>query len=184
MLPKLIHSLYRQTDRHVYIHRWTDYHMPLVGRGPTIASIDSLYHMYTCIILFHCATGFLQCLTNQSDCCVQAEGCSSRHSYSVRLETWSIMCSFVDFDKFVGERPEHGDKLSSGRKGCQYTCLPGLPWPTLAGKVEPLLSLVENVEQVRVYAWYPTIYRCNSWALPNYTCMHQGITMEMTIITY
>ena len=57
----------------------------VVGQGPTIASVDSwVSRVYP--YLFHCAAGFLQCLIDQSDCCIQAEGCSSRHRYLVRLE--------------------------------------------------------------------------------------------------
>ena len=98
----------------------------LVGRGPTIASADSwVSRVYP--YLFHCAARFLQCLIDQPDCCVQAEGRNSRRSYSVRL---SITRGFVECDKLVGEPPEHGDKLW---KGYQYVCLPGLPWPTLTG---------------------------------------------------
>ena len=57
----------------------------LVGQGPTIASADSwVSRIY--LYLFHCTAGFLQCLIDQSDCCIQAEGRSSRCSYLVRLE--------------------------------------------------------------------------------------------------
>ena len=74
-------------------HRYTEtnlyYMYILVGRGPTIASADSwVLRVYP--YLFHCAARFLQCLIDQSDCCVQAEGRSSRRSYLVRLEPdWS-----------------------------------------------------------------------------------------------
>ena len=101
-------------------------------------------------VFFHCTARFLQCLIDQSDCCVQAKGRSSRRSHSVRLETWSITCSFVDCDNFVGEQPEHSDKLSSGRKEYQYTCLPGFSGRPKQGRLGGalILTLVENVEQI------------------------------------
>ena len=107
---------------------FADLSQRLVGRGPTIASADSwVSHVYP--YLFLCTARFLQCLIDQSVCCVQAEGCSSRRSYLVRLEPdWSCVALSTVTSLLSSGRSMVMNCLVEGKdvSTLARACLPGL----------------------------------------------------------
>ena len=98
----------------------------LVGWGPTIVSswVSVEYPS-----LFHWAAGFLQCLIDQSDCCIQAEG----RSYLVRLEPDRSCAALSTVTSLLSSgRSMVTNCLVEGNNVSMLSFLDYLGWPWLA----------------------------------------------------